>query len=228
MKLLIWSNPPGPDIRMGRLLAICFVNLVSELAWLVCQPFFHCFEAGAVVGISFDGWHKFSELIWFIWSKPYHSWEKVECYLMTTRTKMIGGTQEVHSDNLFPLFTFNIWPLTSDIWHLNIWTFEHLNIWTFGHLKIWRFEDLKIWRFESFEDLKIWKFEHWTIGAFEHWIIGLLDYWNIGTLEHWNNWHLISINQHLVTSIAFLLFKRLGVTLVTSIASMDWVKIWKK
>lgn len=49
MKLLIWSNlttrgPPGPDIRMGRLLAICFVNLVSELAWLVCQPFFTVLE----------------------------------------------------------------------------------------------------------------------------------------------------------------------------------------
>ena len=40
-------------------------------------------------------------------------------------------------------------------------------------------------------------------------------------LEHWNIQHSISINQHLMTSIALILFKRLRVTLVTSIASMD-------
>ena len=40
-------------------------------------------------------------------------------------------------------------------------------------------------------------------------------HWNIGSLEH----H-ISINLHLVTSNALILFKRLRVTLVTSIASI--------
>ena len=39
--------------------------------------------------------------------------------------------------------------------------------------------------------------------------------WNIGTLEH------STFNQHLVISIALILFKRLRVTLVTSIASRD-------
>ena len=34
-----------------------------------------------------------------------------------------------------------------------------------------------------------------------------LEHWNIGTLEHLNIRHSISINQHLVTSIALILFK---------------------
>ena len=33
--------------------------------------------------------------------------------------------------------------------------------------------------------------------------------------------------QHLLSSIALILFKRLRVTLVTSIASNDWLKIWQ-
>ena len=59
-----------------------------------------------------------------------------------------------------------------------------------------------------------------------HWNIGTLDHWNIGTLKHLNIW-TFALNQHLVTSVALILFERLRVTLVTSIASMDWVNIWK-
>ena len=54
----------------------------------------------------------------------------------------------------------------------------------------------------------------------DQWTNGQIDQWNIRTLEHWNIGTL-ALNQHLVTSIALILFKRLGVTLVTSIASMD-------
>ena len=84
-----------------------------------------------------------------------------------------------------------------EIWHL---TFD---IWTFEHLNIWTFGHLDIW---TFGHMDIWTFEHW----------------NIGTLEH-----SISINQHLVTSIALILFKRLRVTLVISIALMDCHSQWK-
>ena len=61
--------------------------------------------------------------------------------------------------------------------------------------------------------------EHWNIGTLEHWNIGTLEHWKIGTLEHWIE-HL-TFNQHLVTSTALILFKRLRVTLVTTFASMD-------
>ena len=85
-------------------------------------------------------------------------------------------------------------------------TFEHLkteylNIWTFEHLNIGKFEHLEIWKFEHFN---IWTSKHWNIGTFEHSITIL-----------WNQLR------------ALILFKRLRVTLVTSIASMDWVKIQK-
>ena len=68
-----------------------------------------------------------------------------------------------------------------------------------------------------------------TLLSFDIWHLNIwtFEHWNIGTLEHWKIWHSISINQYLVTSIALILFKRLRVTLVTSIASRDWVKIWK-
>ena len=66
-----------------------------------------------------------------------------------------------------------------------------------------------------------WPTDQWTNGTLDHWNIGTLEHWNIGILEH------STFNQHLVTSIALILFKRLRVTLVTSIASRDWVKIWK-
>ena len=53
------------------------------------------------------------------------------------------------------------------------------------------------------------------------------EYSLIGTLEHRNIWNSIIINQHLLTPIALILFKQLRLTLVTSIVSMDWIKIWK-
>ena len=55
----------------------------------------------------------------------------------------------------------------------------------------------------------------------------LVDIWNIYDEMIIDICYSISINQHLVTSIALILFKRLRVTHVTSIASMDWVKIWE-
>ena len=71
--------------------------------------------------------------------------------------------------------------------------------------------------------------EYWNIGTLKHLNIGKLDYWNIGTLEHWiiETLQHSTFNQHLVRSIALIRFKRLGMTLVTSIASRDWVKNWK-
>ena len=65
--------------------------------------------------------------------------------------------------------------------------------------------------------------DQWTngpidIGTLKHlkkWKIGTLEHWNIGTFEH------STFNQQLVTSIALILFKRLRVTLLTSIASRD-------
>ena len=69
--------------------------------------------------------------------------------------------------------------------------------------------------------------EHWNIRILENWNIETLEHWKIGTLEHWSIQHSISNNLHLVTWIALILFRRLLVTLVTSIASTDWVKIWK-
>ena len=51
------------------------------------------------------------------------------------------------------------------------------------------------------------------------------DIWHStnGPMDQWtfDIWHF------LVTSIALLLFKRLRITPVTPIASMDWMKIWK-
>ena len=95
---------------------------------------------------------------------------------------------------------------------------------------------------QKFNLIEIWHFifyilhrprDPWTNGPIDQWTnrqetlatlwkekhIGTLDYWNIGTLEHLNLW--IFEQSHSI------LFKWLRVTLVTSIASMDWVKIWK-
>ena len=67
----------------------------------------------------------------------------------------------------------------------------------------------------------------WTSGPMDRWTIGSIEHWRIGTLEHWSIRLSISVNLHLVTCFALILFKRLRVTLVSSIASRDWVKIWK-
>ena len=73
--------------------------------------------------------------------------------------------------------------------------------------------------------------DQWTNGSINQWTNGTLDQWNIGTLQHRNtatleNWNIgtfehSTFNQQLVTSIALILFQRLRVTLLTSIASRD-------
>ena len=65
------------------------------------------------------------------------------------------------------------------------------------------------------------------IGTLDHWNIGTFEHLKIGSLEHWNIRHSISFNLHLVTSNALILFKQPRVTLETSIASTDSVKIQK-
>ena len=82
---------------------------------------------------------------------------------------------------------------------MNIGTFEHWNIGTLEH-----------WN--------IGTSEHQNIGNWELWNIGILDHSNIGTFEH------LTYNQHLVISIALILFKQLKGILL---ASMDRVKIQK-
>ena len=57
--------------------------------------------------------------------------------------------------------------------------------------------------------------DQWTNGTLEPWNIETLETRKIGTFEH------STFNQYLVTSISLILFKRLRVTLVTSIASRD-------
>ena len=76
------------------------------------------------------------------------------------------------------------------------------------------------WHFK-FEHLNIWRL------TFDHLNIWTLQHCNIGSLEHWKIWNLeySTLDQYFVTSIALILFKRLRATFVTSIASMDWVKI---
>ena len=107
---------------------------------------------------------------------------------------------------------FDIWHLTYDIWHMtsDIW---HL---TFG---IWHSTNgpMDQYSTEPMDQLTNGPMDQWTSGPMEQWTNEPMDQWTNG-----------AINQHLVTSIALILFKRLRVTLVTSISSMDWVKIWGK
>ena len=73
--------------------------------------------------------------------------------------------------------------------------------------------------------------DQWTNGQMVQWTNGLMDQWTNGSMDKWTNAPMDQcsnepkwsngINLHLVTSIALILFKRLRVTLVTSIASMD-------
>ena len=73
----------------------------------------------------------------------------------------------------------------------------------FNIIDIW-YLTFEIW---TFENLNILTFEHFDIGTFEHFDIGTLEHWHIRTLEHLDIWTLV--NQHLVTSIALILFKLL-------------------
>ena len=57
--------------------------------------------------------------------------------------------------------------------------------------------------------------EQWSNGPMDKRTNGTLEYWNIGTLEH------STFNQHFLTSITLILFRRLRVTLVASITSRD-------
>ena len=66
-----------------------------------------------------------------------------------------------------------------------------------------------------------------NIGTLEHWNIATLEYWNIwnmGTLEHLSIQHTISIKQHIVTSIALILFKRLRVTIANKHQLHQWTE----
>ena len=58
------------------------------------------------------------------------------------------------------IYFIDIWHLTFDTWHVNIWIFEHLIIWIFEHLTIWTFEHLNIW---TFEHLNNWTFKHCNV-----------------------------------------------------------------
>ena len=83
----------------------------------------------------------------------------------------------------------------------------------------------------------------WPNGPMDHWTNGPMNQWSNGTMAQLMTLMTLKISprnpqdipkisprypQHLVTSIALILFKRLRVTLLTSIASMDWMKIWKR
>ena len=134
---------------------------------------------------------------------------------------MTGGTPDVRSHKSLTLLTF-------DIWHLIIWAFEHVNMWTFEHLNIGTLEHLNIWTLGYWN---IGTLEHRNIWTLEHWKIGTLENWNIGTSKHWNIWTFENSTfiQHQSAScdINCIDTVRLGGTLVTSIASKDWVIIWK-
>ena len=84
---------------------------------------------------------------------------------------------------------------------------------------------------------KVYSVAMWHL-TFDVWHLAF-DIWRL-TSDVWHLtfdvWHLILDIRHStfniqhwtpVTSIALTLFKRLRVTLVTSIASMDWVNMWK-
>ena len=64
--------------------------------------------------------------------------------------------------------------------------------------------------------MSIWTFERYNFGTLEH--------WNFGTLEYLNIQHSISIKQHLVISIALVLFKPLiRVTIVNKHLLHQWL-----
>ena len=108
-------------------------------------------------------------------------------------------------------------------WTMDQWTNGPMDQWTNGPMDN-----------RPMDQWANWPTDQWTNGTLDHWNIGTLEYWNIGTFEHWNtgtleNWKIGTLehsafNQHLVTSIALILFERLGVTLVTSIASRENLK----
>ena len=72
--------------------------------------------------------------------------------------------------------------------------------------------------------------DQWNIRTLDNWNNGTLEHLNTGTLERWNirTFEHSTFNQHFLTSITLILFRRLRVTLVTSIASKGLSENLKK
>ena len=102
------------------------------------------------------------------------------------------------------------------------WSNGPIEQWTNGLIDQWTNGPMDQWTRNSCDPMQ--RKTHWNIGSLWHLNIGSLKHWKMGTFDIQSA--SICILGHL---LHWYCLSDLGlrVTLVISIASMDWVKIWK-